>query len=225
MALIDQTVGQLAKEIAGATRVFDAYQLDFCCGGNHTLQQATSAAGIDPAPIVAELEALQKQAAADNSHNWSNADDAALVAHIINRYHAVHREQLPELIRLARRVEQVHGSRPNCPNGLADALHAMQQELESHMRKEEMVLFPMIEQGHGAAAVTPISVMREEHNDHGDALHRIEALTDGITTPTGACATWRALYTGLRAFREDLMNHIHTENNILFERFTPRASV
>ncbi|MPN53049.1 Iron-sulfur cluster repair protein YtfE [bioreactor metagenome] len=133
----------------------------------------------------------------------------------------MHREQLPELIRLARRVEQVHGERETCPHGLADHLTAMAQELESHMRKEELVLFPMIARGHGAMSGMPISVMRSEHEEHGQALQRLYALTDNITPPRDACTTWRALYTGLRAFRDDLMAHIHTENNILFERFAP----
>ena len=146
---------------------------------------------------------------------------AQLVAHVLARYHTVHRQQLPELLRLARKVEQVHGEHADCPHGLAGQLSAMVQELESHMRKEENVLFPMIAGGHGAMAGGPISVMRMEHDDHGVALRAIERLTNGIVAPAGACTTWRALYTGLRTFREDLMAHIHTENNILFERFAP----
>ena len=137
------------------------------------------------------------------------------------RYHEVHREQLPELIRLARKVEQVHGERATCPHGLADHLQALALELVSHMRKEEMVLFPLIAQGQGEMVAMPIGVMRLEHDGHGAELRRLEALTRGITPPPGACTTWRALYAGLRAFRRDLMAHIHTENNILFERFAP----
>lgn len=101
--------------------------------------------------------------------------------HILTRYHAVHREQLPELIHLARKVERVHGERPDCPLGLADHLEAMAQELESHMRKEEEILFPMIERGHGARAGMPITAMR------GDA-RRCAAST---TTTASSCAGWR----------------------------------
>src|SRR5690606_32950509 len=144
---------------------------------------------------------------------WDKASPAALVEHILARYHAVHREQLPELIRLARKVEQVHGERSDCPHGLADHLSAMAQEQESHKRKEEDVLFPMFPRGQGALATAPITVMRMEHDEHGAALRRLEALTDGITPPRAACTTWRALYAGLQTFREDLMAHIHTENN------------
>lgn len=223
MELIDQSLGQLARRISGATRVFDAHHFDFCCGGNQSLRSAAAAAGVDPAPIVLELQSLQCRSAQDGERDWDQATSTELVDHILTRFHAVHREQLPELIRLARKVEQVHGERTDCPAGLAEHLSAMAQELESHMRKEEDVLFPMIARGHGAMAGAPITVMRMEHDDHGVALRRMEELTDGITAPRAACTTWRALYAGLRTFRQDLMAHIHTENNILFERFAPAA--
>ena len=119
---------------------------------------------------------------------------------------------------MARRVEQVHGERDTCPNGLADLLTAIHQEMESHMQKEEQILFPMLRRGMGAQAQGPIAVMRHEHDDHGEHLEQLAALTDDITPPKGACTTWRALYTGLREFRDDLMQHIHLENNLLFER-------
>ena len=150
--------------------------------------------------------------------DWNTQPQDQLIDHLLARYHARHREQLPELIRLASRVEQVHGERDNCPNGLADHLRDMQQELESHMLKEEQILFPVLLDGLGARAAAPISVMRMEHDHHGEELAKLEALTHGITLPRGACNTWRALYLGLQTLREDLMAHIHLENNVLFER-------
>ena len=221
MEMIELSLGQLARRIPGATRLFDAHRLDFCCGGNKTLRAAAAAAGVDTAPIVEELRLLAERADTSGERDWQDAPATELVEHILARYHAVHREQLPELIRLARKVEQVHGDRADCPHGLAEHLSAMAQELESHMRKEEDVLFPMIVRGQGPRAGAPINVMRMEHDDHGVALRAMEAMTNDITAPGGACTTWRALYTGLRTFREDLMAHIHTENNILFERFAP----
>jgi regulator of cell morphogenesis and NO signaling len=97
-------------------------------------------------------------------------------------------------------------------------------ELEMHMQKEEQVLFPMLSRGLHAAAGRPIMVMRAEHDDHGVALQRLAALTNDITLPRAACNTWRALYLGLRTLREDLMEHIHLENNVLFEITTAPAA-
>lgn len=221
MSYMEQSLGQLARRIPGATGLFDAYQLDFCCAGNRSLRTATESLGIDPQPLVDALKNLEQRTATEPEQDWSDASDTQLVEHLLVRYHAVHREQLPELIRLARRVEHVHGDREDCPHGLADHLEAMAQELDSHMRKEEMVLFPMITRGQGGMASMPISAMRSEHDDHGAELRRLAELTHNITSPRDACTTWRALYTGLRSFRDDLIAHIHTENNILFERFAP----
>ena len=215
-SFLDQSLGQIARQLAGATAVFHAYQLDFCCNGDRTLRQAATEAGLDANAIAQRLQDLPPMAAQSQERDWAAAAPAELIAHILKRFHAAHREQLPELIRLARRVEQVHAQREGCPLGLADHLCAMQQALEEHMRKEEMILFPMLARGAGAMASGPIHVMRMEHDDHGHALQRLSELTGGLTPPPEACTTWRALYTGLRALREDLMQHIHLENNILF---------
>lgn len=212
---LDQSLGSLARSIPGATALFDASGLDFCCAGNKTLRNAAAERGVDAAALAAKLDAMRGTPA--QGRDWRAAPAAELIEHILERYHARHREQLPELIRLARRVEQVHGARPDCPVGLADHLEAMQQELESHMMKEEQILFPMLARGMRPQAEGPISVMRFEHEQHGEALEGLSALTDGIVPPSGACNTWRALYLGLATLRDDLVAHIHLENNILFD--------
>jgi regulator of cell morphogenesis and NO signaling len=219
MNLLDQSLGHLACSISGATQIFHEYQLDFCCGGKHSLREAAQAEGLDGQAIAARLEGLQP-VLQSGQRDWGAVSPTGLVDHILVRFHERHREQLPELLRLARRVEQVHGDCADCPAGLADHLSAMQQELESHMQKEEQVLFPLLARGHGAMAGSPITVMRMEHDQHGQALQRLAMLTNNITLPRAACNTWRALYLGLRTFREDLMEHIHLENNILFENAT-----
>lgn len=224
MELLDQNVGWLARNIPGATRVFHEFKLDFCCGGNQPLRQALADRGVDPAPVVAALNALQ--VTSDAETDWSKVSRKELIEHILTRYHARHRDQLKEVIRLASRVEHVHGDRPECPVGLAAHLNDMLQELESHMMKEEQILFPMLERGFAVKQVAgPISVMRFEHDQHGQALEKLHQLTNNITLPKGACNTWRALYASLQQFKEDLMQHIHLENNILFADEWERVAV
>ena len=74
----------------------------------------------------------------------------------------------------------------------------------------------MLLEGNNGEARSPISLMRLEHDQHGEALARLEVLTDDIVAPADACNTWNALYAGLARLREDLMQHIHLENNVLF---------
>ena len=214
----EQAIGQIAVELPGATAVFRRLKLDFCCGGHISLGQAANDKGLDLQAVVHELSALQRP-----SELPDLGTPTELVEHIIARYHEVHRAQLPELIRMARRVEAVHRDNPNTPHGLADALETMEQELLMHMHKEEAVLFPMLRAGGNSFVSQPIAMMRHEHNDHGEALEHLASLTNDITPPMGACNTWRALYTGLAQLREDLINHIHLENNILFPQFEQAA--
>ncbi len=215
MNLLDQSLGELARDIPGATRVFNEHGLDFCCGGNVSLRAAATIKDLDPDAIAKHLQQVLA-AATPADRDWNAAPPADLVEHIVSRYHDTHREQLPELVRLARRVESVHGDKAECPRGLADLLEIIQEEMESHMQKEEQILFPMLASGHGAMAAGPIAVMRREHDQHGENLQQMATMTNDITLPAEACNTWSALYLGLRTLREDLMEHIHLENNILF---------
>lgn len=168
----------------------------------------------------AELASLQRP-----DELPARTDPAALIDHILTRYHEVHRKQLPELVRMARRVEAVHGEHPLVPNGLAQLLETMENELISHMQKEEIVLFPMLKAGGNAFLYQPIGMMRAEHIDHGALLDAVLTLTRGATPPEGACNTWRALYAGIAQFNDDLINHIHLENNVLFPHFDASQAV
>lgn len=217
MNTLDRTVGELARDIPGATAVFHAHNLNFCCGGKQTLRQALADRQMQAQAIAAEIDQLHDLAVpADQA--MQNLSDIGLIEHILSRYHDIHRQQLPELFRLAARVELVHGGHPQCPAGLAHHLETMQQALEEHMRKEEQILFPMIARGMRTAAVRPVAVMRQDHDDHGEQIVVIMHMTHNLALPEGACNTWQALYSGLEALCRDLKDHIHLENNVLFNR-------
>lgn len=215
----DQALGQIAVQLPGATAIFRRLKLDFCCGGQMSLQQAAADKGLDVAAVLAELSELQRPSALPGV-----TEPGELIDHILSRYHEVHRAQLPELIRMAHRVEAVHREHPLVPAGLGDLLQAMNEELLSHMQKEETILFPMLKSGGNPFAVHPIGMMRSEHVDHGQTLEKLAALTQEATPPVDACNTWRALYAGIAQLHDDLINHIHLENNVLFPQFEPQQS-
>ena len=214
----EQTLGQIAVELPGATAVFRRLKLDFCCGGQLSLALAAQAKGLDVAALLTELVALQR-----TEVPLQHSTPAALIEHIVSRFHQVHRAQLPELLRMARRVEAVHRDHPQVPAGLADLLESMEQDLLAHMHKEESILFPMLLAGGNPFVNQPIGVMRAEHVQHGATLERLSELTDNATPPAGACNTWRALYAGMAQLQDDLVSHIHLENNLLFAQFDAPA--
>ncbi len=211
--LSTQSLGTLAGQIPGATGVFHRYRLDFCCKGEQHLGVVLQEKQLDAETILNELQQLLQRPEA--GVNWQGQGASTLINHILKNYHDVHRIQVPELIRLAQRVERVHATHPQCPEGLAEHLMTLLQELESHMLKEEQILFPLL-LSQNTWPNGPIQVMRMEHTQHGEALEETRRLTQQGQLPEGACNTWRALYLGLAALERDLMDHIHLENNILF---------
>ena len=211
----ERTLGNIASSLPGATSVFRAFRLDFCCHGDVPLAAAAQKRGLDLVLVVRELETL----AASNKGVPPELDTASMIGEILSRYHAVHRRELPELFKLACKVEAVHGDHLSAPHGLADALQEMIGELEVHMKKEELILFPAMLRNAGSPLSAPISQMRHDHDGHREHLHRLDEITHGFELPEGACRSWQVLYAGTRKLADDLVEHIHLENNILFPRF------
>jgi regulator of cell morphogenesis and NO signaling len=60
--------------------------------------------------------------------------------------------------------------------------------------------------------------MTREHDSAGMLLEVMRTKSSQYTTPEGACPKYHAFFDGLREFEQDLHQHIHLENNVLFPR-------
>ncbi len=219
--LWERTVGDIAATLPGATGVFRKFKIDFCCNGDLTLDGAAQRRDADPDELIKALEALDH---ADPAAAPAAMESDELIDHIQVRYHEAHRRALPELIALSRKVEAVHREHPKVPAGLSDALRQMHNDLEEHMAREEETLFPAMLQQSADKLDIAIDELRHEHDGQGTQLRLLESLTDDFTLPEGACRSWQALYVGTAQLAEDLMEHIHLENNVLFPRFAAAES-
>ena len=216
---IESKVGEIAANHPLATRVLARHGIDYCCGGGRPLREACEKKGIDAEHVLEELrQELERPAPAD-AVRWNEASLNDLIDHIVNRFHRPLDEELPRLEAMARKVVTVHGERdPETLHELLSVYLQLEEELQSHMMKEERILFPLIRRGLTAVAGGAIPVMEHEHQETGALLGRLRELTDGYRVPEGACNTWRALWHGLEALEKDMHDHIHLENNLLFPR-------
>lgn len=215
----DTTLAEFAVKIPAATKVFHRYGLDFCCKGGRSLADACQSKGLDPAALLGEIDAATPESS--DATDWSQRPLGELADHIVSRYHEPLREELPRLVDMARKVERVHADKATCPRGLADHLEAVHAAVLSHLEKEEQVLFPMIRAGQPAHA--PVQVMTQEHDEHAANLRRTRELAHDFEPPAEACTTWRALLMGLHTLEQELMDHIHLENHVLFPRSLAEA--
>ena len=217
----DRTLAEVVTSDPAATRVFEAYALDYCCGGRRRIDEACATAGVD---LDAVLEALGDLGPAPEV-DWASMGPAQLVDHLEATHHAYLHAELPRLTALVDKVVGAHGARHAELLEVAATYAELRAELEPHLAKEEQVLFPMIRElvasedvpaFHCGTLQNPISVMLVEHDRAGDLLGTLRSLTDGYRAPADGCASYRALYDGLAELEADVHLHVHKENNLLF---------
>jgi regulator of cell morphogenesis and NO signaling len=218
--LVDRTVGELVAERPGRSRIFQAHGIDFCCQGGRTVAEACERKGISAQPLVEQLEAelADKSAAAQNPAELPLHD---LADYIVQTHHNFLRRELPRLHTMASRVAEVHGGHTPSLVEIFNVFGGLEEELTSHILKEERVLFPLVaalsrREALPVALDGPIGCMIHEHENAGAALSRLRELSNDFQPPTEACNTYRALFAGLKDLEEDLHTHIHLENSVLF---------
>ena len=230
MNLTAKTVRELAVEMPAATRVFERLGIDYCCGGQRSLEEACSAANL---PLEEVLDRLQSVAASvkKDEPKWPTGPLAELIDHIKNKHHKYTRDEIARLHPLFEKVCSTHGLNHGELFQARKEFCALAEELGTHMMKEEMVLFPYIERMEESrieggpilpapfgTVRNPVAMMVHEHDSAAELLRRLRALTNDYVVPANACLSYTTLYSALAEFERDLHEHIHLENNILFPR-------
>jgi regulator of cell morphogenesis and NO signaling len=227
-----KTVRDLALEFPGATRIFEKLGIDYCCGGNKSLEEACAASKLSVDEVLDSLElAEQASRASQTDRKWQVEPLADLVAHIKGTHHKYTREEIARLGPLFDKVCSVHGKNHPELLQIRTAFAGLAQELSTHMMKEEMVLFPFVVRMEKAVirkepvlpppfgtVQNPVAMMMHEHDSAGDALRAMRHSSAEYTPPGDACISFQTLYQALANFETDLHQHIHLENNILFPR-------
>lgn len=225
-------LGELVAERPGRAKLLEKYGLDYCCHGKRQIAEVCAEKNLDMEGFLQELRQSDEDRPADES-DWRTAPMGQLADHIVATHHAYLNENLPRLHNLILKVLHAHGSKHPELARLLDVFTELRSELESHMLKEEKILFPLIRQletagtllpMHCGSVNNPIRVMEHEHDTAGAALEALRALTNHYTPPANVCNTYRVMLDGLAELEADLQTHIHKENNILFPRAAKREA-
>ena len=228
----EKTVRDLAVENPAATRVFERLGIDYCCGGNQTLEQACQSVNL---PVDQVLQSLEEAELASQrtgkDRDWRRESLTDLIAHISSTHHKYVREEIARLRPLLEKVRSVHGKNHPELLRIQVTFGDLAQELTMHLMKEEMVLFPYVVRMEEAVVQkdpvlpppfgtvqNPVSMMMHEHDTAGIALRLMRQASGDYTPPPDACVSYQTLYQALNEFEVDLHQHIHLENNILFPR-------
>lgn len=223
----DTLIADIAARHPRSIEIFERHGIDFCCGGRRPLGEACREHGVPVDTLAAEVEAAAARETPEE-RVLTDAPLAALLDHIVSRYHAALREDLPRLSHIADKVAEVHGSRHRELHELVHVYRELWNELEPHLEAEEKRVFPAIRRLEAPDAGREdvsgaLHALEEDHDRAGAALARLRALSHGFAVPDDACPTYRALYEGLARFEHELHEHVHLENNLLFPRVVSLA--
>jgi len=217
----DKTIAEIVSEDISTASVFKKYNLDFCCGGGKTVEKACEKANINTEDVVSDLLNNTSKNSTPNL-NFKDWKADFLVDYIVNVHHTYVKENLSIINEFSAKVAKVHGDHAPENIEIDNLFTALSNELINHLEKEETILFPAIK----AKILDPtfeydkavIEILEDEHDHAGTIVKQIQALSNNFTPPEWACNTYKALYFKLDEFINDLYQHIHLENNILFQK-------
>lgn len=226
----DQSIGSIVAEDYRAAAVLTQRGIDFCCKGGRSVEEVCRTKGIDPAELTSEIEELLSRDTkpGEDFKSWTMG---RLVDHIEAVHHRYVEARIPVIAQYLDKLCKVHGDRHPELFDIAMEFAGCASAMSVHMKKEELVLFPFINQlekaeregtqpptPHFGTVDNPVHMMMEDHDAEGERFRRIAKLSANYTNPPDGCATYMTAMAMLKEFEEDLHLHIHLENNILFPR-------
>ena len=217
-------VGKLAARLPFAIRILEDEGIDYHLGGAQTLHDACAAVHASLERVLGHVQRAVVRTRAVTL-DWLEAPIDDLLGHIIDGHHAFTRD----LCRRLRADLAVAFAKQGTALGLKPlgvAFDAFEDELLTHLDREETVVFPYIRvlgrrerpRGGFSTVEYPIRIIGFEHESQEDWLRELRRLTDEYTPPPGACAAMRAVCADLASLERDLHEHLHLENNVLFPR-------
>lgn len=220
----DIKIGEIVMQDFRAAAVFKNAGIDFCCGGNQSLEEACSDKKLDISTIEKQLMELDNSTP-DAAHNFKEWNLDFLCDYIVNTHHKTVLNLLPQLSFYTQKIAEVHGSNHSELLEIASLFSQINEELLQHLKNEEEVLFPAIKEllkSNSAIAketiISEITRMAKEHEFAGGAMDTINVLSHNYLVPDDGCNTYKVTYKLLEQFEDDLHIHVHLENNILYPK-------
>lgn len=228
---IDTTLGDFVARYPKSRKVFEKLGFDYCCGGKQDIKSAAKDKKVKLKELISALEvAINETPEKIEEKIWMNEPLSDVINHILSTHHKFMHKELPYISKLLDKVTIAHAQKHgDFLNWLNSLYQNFKVNLEEHLKLEENTLFPYIKEleastKHKKPKIETdkfkkiIDLLSTEHETTGDALYEIRDLTSDYVLPLDACKSFEELYEHLQAIEDDLHQHIHLENTVLFPR-------
>ncbi len=223
-----QTLGEMAVSDNRKAMILRKYGLDFSFKGKKNLREACMEMGISTRNVERELNAMGQQSLfyTINYNSW----ELDYLADFILANHHTYTRKILQCI-----TDEFEKSSNNESSQILQPLFDIFNEIHTNMLyvilQEEQILFPYIRflahvtKGHIPANTLPagsiqdhISKIEMEHKKLGEQMEFVRSFTRNYTKPRIEYSFYSLVLQWLNEFDNDLHQHIHIENNILFPK-------
>ena len=218
----ESIVAEIVTDIPLSDDIFRKYGIDFCCGGNISINEAVKNKKVDAETLIDEINELPNHD--QGNINVKYLDAPSLIQYIQSRYHETIREEFKNLSPYVTKIAKVHG--PNHPFliQLQDLYRQYRDGMLKHMAQEDEHDFPaLIKLSRGEQVDHSSDIIQslvDDHTQTGQVLEDMRELTNQYQPPSEACQTWRLVYHRLENLERETHEHVHLENHVLFNKFS-----
>ncbi|EOB1263387.1 iron-sulfur cluster repair di-iron protein ScdA [Staphylococcus pseudintermedius] len=223
MIATQDKVADIVTHYPKTADVFRKHGIDFCCGGQISLEEAVSNhSKLSLTPLLQELEDASQQQGEGMQPQYLSVP--SLIQYIQARYHDTLREEFKQLTPYVTKLSRVHG--PNHPNlvTLKSTFDAFKSAMLTHTDEEDQNAFPKLVRSANGETVEDIDAvvqsLVDDHDEAGALLQQMRELTHDFQPPAEACGTWRLVYDRIAHLERETHAHVHLENHVLFPKIT-----
>ncbi|EGQ2932141.1 iron-sulfur cluster repair di-iron protein ScdA [Staphylococcus pseudintermedius] len=223
MIATQDKVADIVTHYPKTADVFRKHGIDFCCGGQISLEEAVSNhPKLSLTPLLQESEDASQQQGEGMQPQYLSVP--SLIQYIQARYHDTLREEFKQLTPYVTKLSRVHG--PNHPNlvTLKSTFDAFKSAMLTHTDEEDQNAFPKLVRSANGETVEDIDAvvqsLVDDHDEAGALLQQMRELTHDFQPPAEACGTWRLVYDRIAHLERETHAHVHLENHVLFPKIT-----
>lgn len=223
MIATQDKVADIVTHYPKTADVFRKHGIDFCCGGQISLEEAVSNhPKLSLTPLLQELEDASQQQGEGMQPQYLSVP--SFIQYIQARYHDTLREEFKQLTPYVTKLSRVHG--PNHPNlvTLKSTFDAFKSAMLTHTDEEDQNAFPKLVRSANGETVEDIDAvvqsLVDDHDEAGALLQQMRELTHDFQPPAEACGTWRLVYDRIAHLERETHAHVHLENHVLFPKIT-----
>jgi regulator of cell morphogenesis and NO signaling len=227
----DKVISEIVREDYRTAEVFKKYGMNYCCGGNAFLKDTCIARKLDYDQVTIELAEAKKNIYVPNFLQFDTWSAEFLIDYIVNVHHAYLNAAIPSIQASISSFAFSHARQHPEMHEVEKVFGQLASLLSTHKIHEEEIIFPYIKhieathrrkETYGSLFVRtlrkPLNNIQKDHLKVSELVTNLRQLTNDYLISEKACTNHRVVLCRLKEFDNDLIQHKHLENNVLFHK-------